>query len=272
MRSLLIILLTLISSTAKSASFSCSLDGLSEVETTICSSPSLSKDDEVLSSVYSFLKYPDNALLIRVINSEQLISDQKAWLKERNACNSEKCISTKYNDRIVELMHLFSQQKLQMGSALKTLILNKLISGSSYELATKSAGIHFFRYSESLGGYVILFESSAAGFFNYFDRSGLGYCGGDNDSASGVMVVTEDLKIKSNYSYIGNGCQSMKPVVIIEKKGELTDYRIEVKGMAVADKYKNTPLISFSAYSSGDIESFRSNFETDKTGLTKLAW
>jgi len=74
-------------------SFDCSKSRTS-VEKTICADEYLSRLDEMLSIFYNALNREEN---------EQLITDQRAWLKHRNACKDADCIQAAYEFRIKKL-------------------------------------------------------------------------------------------------------------------------------------------------------------------------
>ncbi|MGI1999550.1 lysozyme inhibitor LprI family protein [Shewanella frigidimarina] len=77
------------------ASFDCSL-ARSSIEKTICANPDISKADEALTLLYSNIKNQ-----AKYVND--LINDQRAWLKQRNACETDICILDKYQSRSLAL-------------------------------------------------------------------------------------------------------------------------------------------------------------------------
>src|ERR1700693_2714049 len=82
-------------SPATAASFDCKLAKL-PVEISICSDPTLSSEDEELAREYSPLVKSAPADAVKLIKSEQ-----KVWLKERNACVSDmQCIMGSYRERL----------------------------------------------------------------------------------------------------------------------------------------------------------------------------
>lgn len=84
-----------------SPSFSCSsLADLTSTERAICKSPSLSRADRMLSSIF-FFSY-------QIPNRESIWDNQRTWLEERDACDSDRCIEDKYAERITVLNNAFS--------------------------------------------------------------------------------------------------------------------------------------------------------------------
>jgi uncharacterized protein len=88
--------------TVEAASFECSkVEGV--VEHLICSTPELSRLDEILSSIY---RRTQRASLDKVA----LLSSQRAWLAQRDLCASRPdhtqaaCIEASYRNRIKELL------------------------------------------------------------------------------------------------------------------------------------------------------------------------
>src|SRR4051794_20306614 len=79
------------------ASFNCAKASI-HVEKIICSDAELSKLDDSLGRLFSFLPDGGNSVVI----------NQKKWLREtRNACNDSQCLKTVYSARITELTNVF---------------------------------------------------------------------------------------------------------------------------------------------------------------------
>lgn len=79
---------------AFSASFDCG-KARTQVEKFICTRPSLSELDDAVHSSYIAAKKRGDA--------DTVTSQQRAWLKERNACATPGCIERLYNQRMKEL-------------------------------------------------------------------------------------------------------------------------------------------------------------------------
>ena len=80
---------------AHAASFDCT-KAQSKVEHLVCDNPELSKLDDDLNAAYSnVLKNDGSATSIR--------TEQKKWLKERNACLDAACLSSSYSQQIAFL-------------------------------------------------------------------------------------------------------------------------------------------------------------------------
>jgi uncharacterized protein len=82
-------------SASHAASFDCS-KASSNVEKTICASPALSKLDDELAADYKGARSA-------TVDLQTLQANQRSWLRERNACSSENCISKAYTLRIGQL-------------------------------------------------------------------------------------------------------------------------------------------------------------------------
>ncbi|MBR7800119.1 lysozyme inhibitor LprI family protein [Undibacterium fentianense] len=95
MKNLIFILFALSAGMVEAASFNCLL-AKTVVEKMICANPTISKADESLFSLYGSIKrearYPND-----------LIKDQIAWLKKRDACATDVCLIEKYQSRESEL-------------------------------------------------------------------------------------------------------------------------------------------------------------------------
>jgi len=79
---------------AHGASFDCA-KAKSVMEKSICANPKLSKLDEEVNVAYTAAKNSGN--------TEAITSQQRSWLKERNACKTSDCIETLYTQRLKEL-------------------------------------------------------------------------------------------------------------------------------------------------------------------------
>ncbi|MEH6733678.1 MAG: lysozyme inhibitor LprI family protein [Shewanella sp.] len=77
------------------ASFDCSL-ARSAIEKNICANPDISKADEALATLYSNIKSQ-----AKYVND--LINGQRAWLTQRNACETDVCTLDKYQSRALAL-------------------------------------------------------------------------------------------------------------------------------------------------------------------------
>jgi uncharacterized protein len=84
---------------SSSASYDCSERSLSNNEKIICDKSKLSNLDEKLNTWFSLLK---NININRqfIFDNSWLRDDQLAWLKKRNACNSERCLISSYEMRL----------------------------------------------------------------------------------------------------------------------------------------------------------------------------
>ena len=85
----------LFSTTTFGASFNCE-NAKTLVEQYICKDSNISRQDEELNDIYK-------TILDKSYNPEQEKIEQKAWLKERNACKDAECIESSYSTRIVEI-------------------------------------------------------------------------------------------------------------------------------------------------------------------------
>lgn len=103
MRLIIIICMLFTATTAKSASYDCSL-AQTDVEKMICDNPDISQADESLAAVYKDIKEHPKF-------NHQLYSEQRAWLRERNSCQTEACIMDKYMTRIAELNDWLQKEK-----------------------------------------------------------------------------------------------------------------------------------------------------------------
>lgn len=90
----LVFVVSLVSLPTHGASFDCT-KAKTTVEKTICADPKLSKLDEEVNAAYSAAKNAGNSDVISV--------QQRAWLKERNACKTSDCIEIVYARRLKEL-------------------------------------------------------------------------------------------------------------------------------------------------------------------------
>ncbi|MGV0817456.1 lysozyme inhibitor LprI family protein [Martelella sp. AMO21009] len=93
----------LVATPASAASFDCSAAGLTPNERTICSNLTLNDDDVKMATMYTMLKG-----LFAMGVSGNMGDDQKAWLKEREACGTDvSCIEKAYDTRIDQLQKLY---------------------------------------------------------------------------------------------------------------------------------------------------------------------
>ncbi|WP_246710201.1 lysozyme inhibitor LprI family protein [Martelella soudanensis] len=93
----------LMTAPASAASFDCSASGLTPNEKTICANLTLNDDDVKMATMYTMLKG-----LFAMGVSGNMADDQKAWLKEREACGtSVSCIEKAYDTRIGQLQKLY---------------------------------------------------------------------------------------------------------------------------------------------------------------------
>ena len=93
----------LMTTPASAASFDCSASGLTPNEKTICSNLTLNDDDVKMATMYTMLKG-----LFAMGMSGNMADDQKAWLKEREACGTDvACIEKAYDTRIDQLQKLY---------------------------------------------------------------------------------------------------------------------------------------------------------------------
>ncbi|WP_319517337.1 hypothetical protein [uncultured Martelella sp.] len=88
---------------AQAASFDCSASGLTANEKTICANLTLNDDDVKMATMYTMLKG-----LFAMGMSGNMADNQKAWLKEREACGTDvACIEKAYDTRIDQLQKLY---------------------------------------------------------------------------------------------------------------------------------------------------------------------
>ncbi|MDO8343503.1 MAG: lysozyme inhibitor LprI family protein [Cellvibrio sp.] len=99
----IIILISIFSNYSLAASFDCS-KAKTKIEKIICLSPEISKKDEELAKIYYAV---NNASA----NNQFLIEKQKKWLKERNKCDSDKCLLEKYSERIGVIENWLDNEK-----------------------------------------------------------------------------------------------------------------------------------------------------------------
>nr|BDD47815.1 hypothetical protein 2 [Gammaproteobacteria bacterium] len=94
-RECLLLVLVLSFQTAEGASFVCET-ATSEVEKMVCANKDLSRLDERVD------KYYGEAMEVAV-NPNEIRTTQRAWLRSRNNCKTEECVSNAYERRIKEL-------------------------------------------------------------------------------------------------------------------------------------------------------------------------
>ncbi len=90
----LLLIWLLSSGIVHAASFDCAKSTTS-IEKLVCSNARLSRLDEMLAAAYSEAKLTQN--------SEQLVQQQRLWLRKRAACTTAACLEDLYARRIVEL-------------------------------------------------------------------------------------------------------------------------------------------------------------------------
>ena len=90
----LALLLVFLPSRAFATSFVCA-KAKTQVEKFICASPSLSELDDAVHSAYIAARKADA--------TGAITSQQRAWLKERNACTTPECVENLYNRRLEQL-------------------------------------------------------------------------------------------------------------------------------------------------------------------------
>jgi uncharacterized protein len=113
----LIAFLLLTSSFAAStqaASFDCTKASIT-VEKLICENSDLSKNDELMSSLYSISK---NILG----TSTEATKSQINWLAKRNACHSVQCISEAYSEQIDGIIYRLESNEIDFMAATKIML------------------------------------------------------------------------------------------------------------------------------------------------------
>ncbi len=83
-------------------SFSCDNVNQGSIEYKICTNEELAKFDKELNSVYSKLKE-----IVSDVDKQQLIKEQKYFLRERKSCNSQYCIKNLYQSQIITLDNIY---------------------------------------------------------------------------------------------------------------------------------------------------------------------
>jgi len=92
---------------AHAASFDCK-KASTPVEKRICANTQLSNLDSTLDSAYRLVLRSDYP------NKEEVRREQKAWLAERNRCNTDECIQFAYEARITKLEAIFLLKKAKV--------------------------------------------------------------------------------------------------------------------------------------------------------------
>jgi uncharacterized protein YecT (DUF1311 family) len=87
-----------------SPSFNCA-KASTQVEKTICGDTELTKADKQLSDEFRKL----NSTL-KDAHKEKLLTEQKAWLKQRNLCNNARCLLESYISRIQDIQGNYKEQ------------------------------------------------------------------------------------------------------------------------------------------------------------------
>jgi len=80
---------------AQAASFECA-KASNIVETLICTNPNLSQMDEKLAAAYT-------AVRSKSADQQRILLEQRAWISQRNRCQTAACISGAYTKRLAEL-------------------------------------------------------------------------------------------------------------------------------------------------------------------------
>jgi len=109
-----------ISNVSCAASFDCTKAGTS-VEKLICNNETISKQDEDLAKTYK------NAL-DSTTKKDELKKQQIAWLKIRNVCKDETCVTQSYQNRILELSSQELKKVTAESSSNKTPVTKKPIT------------------------------------------------------------------------------------------------------------------------------------------------
>lgn len=99
MKKQLLFVFALLPMSCWSASFDCSDPKLTDVEKDICRSESASRLDTSLAALFNTRKSG-----ARPAELTQLVSQQRAWLRERDDCPTEQCLIDSYNQRIHALL------------------------------------------------------------------------------------------------------------------------------------------------------------------------
>ncbi len=111
---------------AQAASFECTKVE-NKVEHIICDNPELSKLDEALADRYKVALQGQS-------KSDEIRQAQKQWMKERNGCTNEVCISAAYQNRIEQLRPiLLLPQVSQLSAHSETVCLVPKIDWRNYE-------------------------------------------------------------------------------------------------------------------------------------------
>ncbi len=92
------LLLGAIASPGQGASFDCA-KAATRVEQFLCGSPALGKLDERMAAAYGAARAAQKDQAAR----ERLLADQKAWLRERDTCETAACLTRVYATRIAVL-------------------------------------------------------------------------------------------------------------------------------------------------------------------------
>jgi uncharacterized protein len=88
-----------------SANIDCQRDR-QPVERLICSDAGLLMQDNQMSSLYYQLRNFSNRR-----GAQRVLNDQRDWLAERGECESVRCLTRKYNDRIHELQDVLNSDE-----------------------------------------------------------------------------------------------------------------------------------------------------------------
>ncbi|WP_062059042.1 lysozyme inhibitor LprI family protein [Cellvibrio sp. OA-2007] len=155
MKVFILVIFLFSSNESLSASFNCDL-AKSKIEKLICSDSEISKKDDELAKIY----YEVND---KSLDNGFLIEKQKQWLKERNRCQSEKCIMDKYVERIQVVSRWLEDEK----NIDDFFLYRKYVGGD--------------RYSESIYGEIII------------DKDSIFWSNGGRNGSSGGCKVNYQL-------------------------------------------------------------------------------
>ena len=242
-----------------SASYNCNMKNLSNIEKQICSSKNLSRMDEALSNLYIAL----NDSYITDIDKSQLQETQKTWLHSRNQCNSNKCITTAYQNRIHKLSDkLKIVNRLQTKKHLLKLFHNVTgnIHKSKYSIKVEINPIFNKSYIKNDLSHHLFIAHVGGGI-------GSGPCSGGfvtyivyatNEISSGKIIESKriykdgcrgthsiGLDIPAAPIYQGQGNKSYTAYFVSESKKKVTaftiTYPIDWKGHIYSRKYSGIP-------------------------------
>lgn len=93
---------------AHAASFDCKKT-VTSIEQMICQTPELNSLDSQLEGAYA-------GALDRSNHPDRIVRDQRVWLRERDACDDDKCLHVVYQRRIVSLSKVSDEPVICAGS------------------------------------------------------------------------------------------------------------------------------------------------------------